>query len=255
MKTAIAVLLLAFLSSAQSTPSFEVASLKPTDPSYSGRTIRAPRDGNTLIIRGLSPGELIRLAFGPGGGVSMPPDLMIGGPKWIEDGRYDLDAKASGVTNQQDRLEMLKTLMVERCRLAFHYEVRQTSVYVLTVGKGGVKMKARSPGDGGEPFTIRDKGDLHFLCRDTSINTLAQFLSSQVLNRPVLERTGLPGNFDFELAWNPDETQFGGAIHRRPDSALPDLVTAIRGLGLRLESAKAPVQHLVIDHLEKPSAN
>jgi uncharacterized protein (TIGR03435 family) len=116
-------------------------------------------------------------------------------------------------------------------------------------------MKARSPGDGGEPFTIRDKGDLHFLCRDTSINTLARFLSSQVLNRPVLETTGLSGTFDFELAWNPYETQFGGAIHRRPDSDLPDLVTAIRGLGLRLESAKAPVQHLVIDHLEKPSAN
>lgn len=255
MKTAIAVLILAFLGRAQSALSFEVASLKPTEPSYSGRTIRAPRDGNSLFIRGLSPGELIRLAFGPGGGVSLPPDLMIGGPRWIEDGRYDVDAKASGVTSQQQRLEMLKTLLVERCRLEFHYETRQASVYLLTVGKSGVRMKARSPGDGGEPFTIRDTGDLHFLFRDTSVNRLSQLLASQVLNRPVLDRTGLSGTFDFELAWNPDETQFGGAIHGRPDSDLPDLLTAIRGLGLRLESAKEPVQHLVIDHLEKPSAN
>jgi uncharacterized protein (TIGR03435 family) len=87
---------------------------------------------------------------------------------------------------------------------------------------------------------------------------LGQIIVSVALIAAILLQnrgTGLSGTFDFELAWNPDETQFGGAIHGRPDSDLPDLVTAIRGLGLRLEASKAPVQHLVIDHLEKPSAN
>jgi uncharacterized protein (TIGR03435 family) len=89
----------------------------------------------------------------------------------------------------------------------------------------------------------------------------AGLMQSAVLDRPVVDHTGLPGRFDFTLTWTPDETQFGGlGMHVPPPadnaSAPPDLFTAMQEqLGLKLESTKAPVDVLVIDHVEKPSEN
>jgi uncharacterized protein (TIGR03435 family) len=234
---------------------FEVASIKPTPPTVLGKRIAAP--GNRLILDGLSLKELIRLAYGPGGGSSLPPDLVGGGPNWIDDVRYDVEARAEGNATQQQRLEMLRTLLAERFKLRFHYESKETAAYVLAVGKNGLKLKERKPGDDGEPFTIRDMGSLHFVCRDISMARLAMFLESSVLARPVAEKTGLSGTFDFDLSWRPDDSQFGGRFARakEAESDLPDLFTALRQLGLRLDAVKAPVQFLRIDHAEKPSEN
>jgi uncharacterized protein (TIGR03435 family) len=200
---------------------------------------------------------LIRLAYGPGGGGSLPPELVAGGPNWIEDIRYDVEAKAEGNASQQQRLEMLRTLLAERFKLRFHYESKETAVYILAAGKNGLKLKERRQGDGGEPFTIRDIGSLHFVCRDISMAQLATFLKSSVLVGPVADKTGLSGAFDFDLSWRPDDSQFGGRFARakEAESDLPDLFTALRQLGLRLETVRAPVQVLRIDHAEKPAEN
>ena len=84
----------------------------------------------------------------------------------------------------------------------------------------------------------------------------ARYLESTVLSRPVADKTGLSGTYDFDLDWRPDESQFKGrfAGSREAQSDLPDLFAALN-IGLRLEAVKSPVQFLRIDHAEKPSEN
>jgi uncharacterized protein (TIGR03435 family) len=239
---------------------FEVASIKPSDPSSREKWLRAPVDSNTLTLKGLPLKELIQLAYGPSngwGGYSLTPDRIVGGPNWLDDQRYDLEAKAAGSASQQERIRMLRTLLIERCKLSVHFEPRTVSVYVLAVEKGGPKMKERKPDDGGEPAIMRDTGSLHFIFRDTPMDSFVRFLQSRVLGRTVSDKTGLTGKYDFDLAWRPDESQFGGTFARSPEreSDLPDLFTALKQIGLKLEAAKGELQFLIIDHVEKPSEN
>jgi uncharacterized protein (TIGR03435 family) len=180
---------------------FEVASIKPTASSVRGKRIAAT--GNRLVLEGLSLKDLIRLAYGPGGGSSLPPDLVAGGPNWIDDVHYDVEARAEGNASPQQRLEMLRTLLAQRFKLSFHYESKETAAYILAVGKNGPKLKERKQDNGGEAFTIRDMGSLHFVCRDISMTRFAAFLESSVLARPVADRTGLFGTFDFDRAGGP----------------------------------------------------
>jgi uncharacterized protein (TIGR03435 family) len=134
---------------------FAVASIKPTDPSFTGKTIRVSRDNNSVTIRGWTLKELIRYSFSNGGyGSIMPQELVVGRPKWLDDDRYDITARAEGKPSQEERVQMLKALLGETCKLAYHYEPKETAVYLLVVGKSGPKMKERKPDDGGEPFMI-----------------------------------------------------------------------------------------------------
>lgn len=230
---------------------FEVASIKATPPEYSGSRAFAPSSGNNLSIQGMSLRDLIQLAY------TLSSDLVSGGPGWVDGARYDVEAKAEGKASQQQRLEMLKTLLAERFKLTFHYESKEASTYVLEAGKNSPKMKERKPGDGGEPSGIRDTGSLHYVCRDTSMAWFARYLESTVLSRPVADKTGLHGTYDFDLAWRPDDSQFKGrfAGSREAQSDLPDLFTALKEIGLRVETAKSLVPFLRIDHAEKPSEN
>jgi uncharacterized protein (TIGR03435 family) len=230
---------------------FEVASIKPTPPEFIGSKAFAPSSGNNLSLQGMSLREMIQLAY------TLSSDLVGGGPGWVDGARYDVEARAEGKASQQQRLEMLKTLLAERFRLTYHYEPKGISTYVLTAGKNSPKMKERKPGDGGEPSGIRDTGSLHYVCRDTSMAWFARYLESTVLSRPVADKTGLSGTYDFDLSWRPDDSQFKGrfAGSREAQSDLPDLYTALKDIGLKLETVKSLVPFLRIDHAEKPSEN
>ena len=152
--------------------------------------------------------------------------------------------------------QMLRVLLADRFKLSFHHDMKQLPAYALVVGKNGTKMKPRTPGDGGPGFRLVFQG-ARLPGRNASIGQLIFVLQSQVLDRPVLDQTGLTGNFDFDLSWMPNETQFGGrgaAIPADPDS--PDIFTAIQEqLGLKLEAQKGPVDVLMIDRTESPSPN
>jgi uncharacterized protein (TIGR03435 family) len=230
---------------------FEVASIKPTPPEFRGSRVFAPSSGNNLSIRGMSLRELIQLAY------TLPSDLVSGGPGWVDSTRYDIEARAEGKASQQQRLEMLKTLLAERFKLTFHYDSKEAASYVLTAGKASPKLRERKPGDRGEPSGIRDTGSLHYVCRDTSMAWFTRYLESTVLSRPVADKTGLTGTYDFDLSWKPDDSQFKGrfAGSKEAQSDLPDLFTALRDVGLRLEAVKSLVQFLRIDHAEKPAEN
>lgn len=217
----------------------------------SGSSASAPSSGNNLSLRGISLRDMIQLAY------TLSSDLVSGGPGWVDGAHYDIEARAEGKASQQERLEMLKTLLAERFKLTFHYESKEASTYLLMAGKNSPKMKRRKPGDGGEPSGMRDTGNLHYVCRDTSMAWFARYLESTVLSRPVADKTGLSGTYDFDLDWRPDESQFKGrfAGSREAQSDLPDLFAALKDIGLRLEAVKSPVQFLRIDHAEKPSEN
>jgi uncharacterized protein (TIGR03435 family) len=133
-------------------------------------------------------------------------------------------------------------------------------VYVLSTAKSGEKLTR----DQGDPQGIpgifgRRPGQVNV--RNANIGDFTQFLQGAVLDRPVLDQTGLTGRFDFALNWTPDDSQFSGrgAIIPPPTdgtNAPPNLFTAIQEqIGLKLDATKAPADVLVIDHIEKPSAN
>jgi len=87
------------------------------------------------------------------------------------------------------------------------------------------------------------------------MTAFADYLGYNVLDHPVIDKTGLLGTFDFDLSWNPDATQFGGRFTVE-GSNLPELFAALREqIGLRLEAGKVPIDVIVVDHAEKPSEN
>jgi hypothetical protein len=134
---------------------------------------------------------------------------------------------------------MLQTLLADRFQLKSHGDTREMPAYLMTVAKSGVKMKARTEGDGGEPgSSLPVQG-----ARMPGRNTTVQFLAT--------------GGFDFVLSWRPDPRQFHGTGDKiRSDPNDPDLFTAMREqLGPKLTAQKGMAPVIVVDNAEKPSAN
>jgi uncharacterized protein (TIGR03435 family) len=242
---------------------FEVASVKPTDPAFTGRTLRMPPDDGMVTIRGWSLKELILFAWGSGTGLH-PSLISSGGPSWFDHDRYDIIAKPEGprIPSQDQRKLMLKALLVERFRLKFHNEPKNTAVYALVVGKNGPRMKERKPDDGGSPFSLLLNG-FQLPGRNASMAQLADILQALIPrtdpereNRPVVDKTGLTGRFDFDLTWAPDLPLSGGRGGATDFASVPDIFTAVQEqLGLKLEPQKASMEILIIDHIERPTQN
>ena len=247
-------------------PAFEVASIRATDPAFTLKSLQLPLDDGRVTIRGFSLRQLIQYAWGNVGvGDGLHASLVSGGPGWVDRERFDIVAKSEGsrIPSRDERRQMLRELLTERFQLKLNQEVRGTAVYVLVVGKNGPKMKARKPGDGGQPFSLPFNA-LHITGWNVPMATLADTLQAIIPltdperdDRPVVDQTGLTGTFDFELAWSGDKTFSGGRGGMTSEtSSAPDLFTAIQEqLGLRLELKKVPVKILVIDHAEKPADN
>ena len=154
---------------------------------------------------------------------------------------------------------MLHKLLADRFQLKFHQEKKDLSVFAIVVGKGGPKL-TKSEGDpnGGASLFFTGLGVLP--ARNASIAEFAAAMQAAVVDRPVVDQTGLSGKWDFTLKWTPDESQFAGMGVRVPapadDAAPPDLYTAIQQqLGLKLESTKASTEVFVVERVEKPSEN
>jgi uncharacterized protein (TIGR03435 family) len=230
---------------------FEVATIKSTDPAFGGILIQYP--AGTLSLRGFTLRDLIGFAY------DLDNRQILGVPKLLESERYDVVGKAEkrmDRSNQNEAKLMMQTLLADRFQLKFHRETREIPVYVLSIGKGGHKMKPRTEGDGGAPTSMLFRGD-NVPGRNVSMTMLAGGLQKLVLDRPVIDKTGLTGGFDFDLSWQPNATQLGGRGGALPtDSDKPDIFTAIQEqLGLKLESERGPAEVIVVDKAEKPSDN
>ncbi len=241
-------------------PSFAVATIKPSNPSTPSSQTKIIRVyGRRYLTQNTSLADLIEVAYG------VHPS-QIKGPSWIAQDKFDLvgvpDGEGQPSGNQW--LTMVQKLLLERFELAFHREKRDIPVYFLSVGKSGLKnmtaSDSTSPFPSGLEFIPSAEG-LSLPARNTAMAQFAQMLQQVVLDRPVIDKTGLPGRFDFGFTFTPDESQFDGHPPRLPTPAnttnsSPGLFDAIQQqLGLRLSPDRAPADVLVIDHVEKPSAN
>jgi uncharacterized protein (TIGR03435 family) len=229
---------------AASQPSFEVASIRPHPGEItfaSGPSIHGARITGTAITLL----DLITEAYG------VKYDQVSGGPSWVNSDHYDIAAKAEGdvaLTKEQSR-PMLQSLLADRFQLKVHRETRETAVYALVIGKTGSKLTTSSADASGGNFVRVGAGVGHLEAQKGTMDWLVQQLSFSA-GRPVVDRTGLGGYYAFKLDWTP-ANRVGDA-----DSDTPSLFVAVQEqLGLRLESAKAPVEMIVIDRAERASGN
>jgi bla regulator protein blaR1 len=242
-------------------PAFEVATIKPADSGSGVRIIGFSRIG--LTVKNIPLQTLLRVAFG------FEDDRILGAPASVMTERFDIEAKVAepdlpawGKLTFEERRRMLQPLLEDRSKLKFHYETKVLPVYLLVIAKGGSKMKEFQPP--GDPQTngMRLTGRGQIEAHGTSMDSMCHELSQQV-GRTVLDRTGLTGKYDFTLEFDPDglapmagPAQSGQPGAPPPDSGKPSLFTAVQEqLGLKLESQKAPVSVVVIDHIEAPSPN
>ena len=154
---------------------------------------------------------------------------------------------------------MLQKLLVERFQLAFHREQKVFSIYELEVAKGGPKLKASAAAKD-EPAALISTvypQKVVLPARNATMGDLASLMQRAMLDRPVVDKTGLSGRWDFDLTWAPDETQFGGELTpASADAPSPPLFTALQQeLGLKLVATRGPVAAIVVDRAEHPTAN
>jgi uncharacterized protein (TIGR03435 family) len=195
-------------------------------------------------------------------------DVQIaGGPNWINTARFDITGKAAHPDNIGNFNIMFQNMLADRFKLQFHRETRTLPVWVVTMDKNGSKMKINpSPEQSGDPIKLSGAGaastSLTFAGSHTNMEYLCWWLGLvinrfQQVDRPVVDRTGLKGFYDFTLTFEPDPSGRTGP-NGEPLASFEgsNLAEALREqLGLNLESAKNPVLVFIIDHVEKPSEN
>ncbi len=238
---------------ADAKPAFEVATIKPSKPE--ARPSLASSDpvnrSGMFNITNTSLSDLLKFAY------DLHPKQITGGPAWLESEKFDVTGKPdiAGIPSTNQLKVMVQGLLADRFGLRFHRDKKELSVYAITIAKAGVKMKKdESNPDGLPAFGGGPRG---FNVRNSTMAEWASMLQANILELPVVDQTGLgAARYDFLLKWTPDAAR-GNAVPAVDDpDAPPDLFLAFeQQLGLRLQSTKAPVDVLVIDHVEKPSAN
>jgi uncharacterized protein (TIGR03435 family) len=246
---------------AQNQLEFEVASVKPsTEQTMSIR----PMPGGRLVAT--APLKLLIMnAYG------LQYSRVIGGPQWINEDRFAIQAKAAQDANRAQLMTMLQSLLEDRFRMKVHRENRETPVYDLVVDKGGsklapTKVSACPPSDTVTPSAQPDAGapapcgqmrivpsasGVRMEGDRAPIAELVRVLAVGLPDRPVVDRTNLTGLFDIRLHF----------MEERPSASASDLsgptmfVALQEQLGLKLESSKAPMEFLIIDRVEHPTAN
>jgi uncharacterized protein (TIGR03435 family) len=226
-------------------PSFAVATIKPHDPNSAHQGFDAK--GERVTARDQSVASMMMFAYG------IHPSQIVGAPDWVFHERYDVEGKTDtpGEPSLRQQQDMLQKLLADRFGLHFRREKRELPIYAIQIAKGGTKLTpaakpdAEPDQDGSGHGTEADLGFTNF-----SMPDLAMGLQFFVHDRPILDRTGLTGHYDFKLRYTYDEA------NATDPNAPPGLFTAIQEqLGLKLDPLKAPADVLVIDHVEQPSAN
>ena len=230
---------------------FDVASIRLSSPTQHGvQDLKTRADGYTASY--LPVKMMIAFMY------RIPARQIIGGPRWLEDDRYDVEARADKKYTVDDLNTMYQNLLADRFHLKFHIETKEANAYVLTIDKNGSKMKVDDQAPNYNfPITFSGIGVMNgnrvrmpFFCW-----MLGQLLQQD--ERPVVDLTGLTGFYDFTLAYLPQN--LSQEVHDNlPREALdrPSIFDALKQqLGLKLTAQKGPVQYFVIDHVDRPNEN
>jgi uncharacterized protein (TIGR03435 family) len=265
--TVIWAILAACTARAQAPLTFDVASIRPSTSDE--RPTFSIEPGGTVTVRNWALKPLIQNAY------DTPGFFVFGAPNWTNFEKYDILAKANDSSsesaanpadfdrNRAYQLRMMarfQALLADRFQLKLHRETREMPGYALVVAKNGSKLHESDPAepgldtfkapDGGKGQGVRSgpstfRGGTKFTGQRASLTLLANAVT-RGLGMPVVDRSGLKGEYDFVLEWAPDT----------PEAEGPTMFRAVEEqLGLHLESAKVPVEVLVIDRVEKPSEN
>jgi len=231
---------------------FDVASVHLTKAGAASGGIKPLPGGHGYTAVGIPVRVMISLMY------RIPFRQISGGPDWINDERYDVEARVDGSSySVEDLHTMYQNFLADRFHLKFHIVTKEANVYALTVDPSGLKMKPNTtpedyeiPIQGAPPKTIGKRVYMPYL---------AWFLGQnlQADGRPVVDQTGLKGYFDFTLSYMPQLPPGFNPDTLPPEyHDLPSIFVAVKDqLGLKLTPTKGPVQEMIIDHIDKPTEN
>ncbi len=258
--------------------SFEVASVKPSAANNDNVSVNTTP--HRMQFDNVPLQQILLMSFG-----IRSASQLEGLPDWATSARYNIDAKTDEETSaamakvpreerQKWQQEMMQSMLEDRFHIKFHWGKKDLPVYALTVAKSGSKLKEAvmpplppdadpksKPKDPGTSFSVSD-GTMDV--KNASMEAFVDHLSrmGEMDGRVVLNHTGLTGRYDWTLEWSPERPQAGfhgtdgGGAASAADTSKPTLFTALQEqLGLKMEQDKAPVDLLIIDHLEQPTEN
>jgi uncharacterized protein (TIGR03435 family) len=241
---------------ADADPSFEVATIKPSEPDKPGKGFRV--QGSHFSTLNTTLVDLITFAYG------VQQKQIINAPEWMDKDKWDLSAQPDvpGAPNDRQVKSMVKKLLADRFELKITDDRKEMPAYVLTVSKSGNKMTKNDSGGALPGLFFTSISPVRLTVQNATMTDFTGLLQSAVLDRPVVDQTSLDGKWNFLLKWTADDSQFTGMGIKPPAAAdaaadaPPPLYTAIEEqLGLKLEAGKANVPVLFIVAAEKPSAN
>lgn len=250
---------------------FDVVSIKPTPAVTGPGADFGVRPGGRLNARNNAVSNFITNAY------DVPGYLLVGGPDWMREDRYDLEARTEGEPSRAEMMLMLRTLLAERFQLRTHRETREVPAYILTVARGGAKLtpskdgtcvdrsgtqpvpepapgQPRLPGCGNNNLSSRGATppNLRWTATRIDMASVTGALSS-FFRRPVVDRTGLTGVYDILLElppFQPATTDTAAA-----DQGVSVFTVLQEQLGLRVEEGKGPAEVLVVDNIQRPTEN
>ncbi len=243
---------------------FEVAEVRPSKPGATEQTTRM--QNGRLDLQGYTVKRLMSIAF------EVDEARIAGGPKWLDSDRFDVIAKTPKDLPLDALRRMMKTLLVDRFKLAVHNDDQPLEVFALTVGKRGAKLKESGGAVRSDcKISVELKGRT-YVCQNTTMAQLAERLPSVAaayIVHPMVDLTGLKGAYDFTLVWTPkrvlqavagrggnEGAQADGIAQASTPAGEMTLFEAIdKQLGLKLEEQKHPMPSVVIDHLERLPEN
>ena len=227
-------------------PSFEVATVKRTDPNDKNAGFHL--QGQHIWIENETLDKILTFAY------DLHTGQIVGGPSWFATDDFDIQGipDVEGQPDVKQLQSMIRKLLANRFQFKCHHAQQVISVYAIKVAKGGTKLTQSTEGPNAlqSENHQRSMGQVVMKVKNMTMPAFATDMDF-FMDRPVIDQTGLTGKWDFQWRWTSDET--------RPSTdanAAPGLFTAIQEqLGLKIEVVKAPVNVLVVDFVERPSAN
>ena len=248
-----AVAMIPALLSAQTPAAFEVADIKPSDPSVLKMGKGRMLPGGRIEVPGYTLRELIMFTYG------VTDDMISDGPKWIGEDRFDIVAKAPTGAPDSALRTMMKTLLGDRFGLVTHQEDKPMPAYVLMLEKDAAPL-SQSAGSGASQchWTELEGGLSRRECQNLSMDEFAKELPATGgigIFLPVSDQTGLKGSYDFQFEVGTIRRSDSPGPPDPLDTDGPNIFTALRKIGLKLESRKVAMPVIVIDSAAKPAGN